>query len=149
MGRSRTWVDRRREIGRRYVCAVPHRVSYRIYYEDTDSLGVVYYANYFRFFERGRTEYLLDRGLDVAELNDAGIAVVVHSVNATFRRSARLGEVVDVVTEFGVESAYRGRFRQRIEHGSEKCVDAEIDIACVRDEQLIELPDVLRSAADG
>lgn len=127
---------------------VLHRVSYRVYYEDTDSLGVVYYANYFRFFERGRTEYLIDRGVDVAELNAAGVAVVVHSVNATFRRSARLGEVVDVVTSFGVESAYRGRFHQQIEGAGQLYVDAEVDVACVRNEQLIELPDVLRAAAD-
>jgi tol-pal system-associated acyl-CoA thioesterase len=128
---------------------VPHRVTYRVYYEDTDSLGVVYYANYFRFFERGRTEYLAARGHEVAALNATGIVVAVHAVTAKFRRSARLGETIDVVTSFSVESPYRGRFDQRIERGGELLVEASVDVVCTTsDQQLIELPDLLRSAVD-
>ncbi len=122
-----------------------HRVSYSIYYEDVDSLGVVYYANYFKYLERGRTEYLASRGRQVAELNAAGIAVVVHSVNATFRKPARLGERVDVVSSFSVTSPFRGRFTQRVERGGELLVDATVDVVCLDAAgQLTELPADLR-----
>ncbi len=126
-----------------------HRVSYRVYYEDTDSLGVVYYANYFKFFERGRSEYLLAKGHDVASLNAAGVNVVVHAVSAKFRKSAGLGDVVDVVTSFGVESAYRGRFSQRVELDGVVLVEADVDVVCTNPEQtLIELPDAIRATAE-
>ena len=128
---------------------VPHTVSYRVYYEDTDSLGVVYYANYFKFIERGRTEYLAAHGQDVATLNASGVLVVVHSVTANFRRSARLGEMLDVVTSFAVKSPFRGRFAQRIERDGELVVEATVDVACLNPEQrLIELPPALRALAD-
>ena len=55
----------------------------RVYYEDTDSGAVVYYANYLRYFERARTEYLRDRGMDVAALADQGTLFVVGHVDIT------------------------------------------------------------------
>jgi acyl-CoA thioester hydrolase len=57
---------------------VQHRVSFKVYYEDTDSLGVVYYANYFKFMERGRSEFLGAYGRSVAEWNADGVLLVVH-----------------------------------------------------------------------
>lgn len=129
--------------------AVPHRVSYSVYYEDTDSLGVVYYANYFKFLERGRTEFLASRGLSVAEVNRQGYLIVVHSVKATFRLGAELGDVLDVVSTFSVGSPYRGRFTQRIERDGALVVDAQVDVACLAaaDRRLIELPRMLRDLA--
>ncbi len=127
---------------------VPHRVSYTVYYEDTDSLGVVYYANYFKFLERGRTEFLKARGLSVAEVNRQGYLIVVHSVKATFRSAAQLGDLLDVVSTFAVNSPYRGRFSQRIELDSALVVDAVVDVACLDGERrLIELPGLLRDVA--
>lgn len=126
----------------------PHRVSYRVYYEDTDSLGVVYYANYFKFLERGRSEYLAARGLEVAELNRRGYMIVVHQVKATFRLGAELGDLLDVVSTFAVDSPYRGRFGQRIERDGALVVDATVDVACLDTERrLIELPDLVRALA--
>lgn len=132
-----------------YFAQVAHRVSYRVYYEDTDSIGVVYYANYFKFLERGRTEHLRAHGHDVVSLNAGGLNVVVHKVEATFRKAARLGDMIDVVTSFGIESAYRGRFRQRIEREGVLLVDADVDVVCTNvDQTLIELPEFLRATAD-
>lgn len=120
---------------------MPHTVSYRVYYEDTDSLGVVYYANYFKFFERGRSEYFRALGHNIADLNARGIAVVVHSVSATFRKPAALGDVIDVVSDFAVTSPYRGRFSQRVERAGELLVDGVVDIVALADgTRLIELP---------
>jgi acyl-CoA thioester hydrolase len=66
----------------------------RIYYEDTDCGGVVYYANYLKYFERARTRYLEDRGLSVAELMKAGWLFVVVHAEVNYRTPARYGETL-------------------------------------------------------
>ncbi len=124
------------------------RVSFKVYYEDTDSLGVVYYANYFKFIERGRSEYFSATGRSVADWNAAGFLLVVHSVQATFKKPAVLGDVVDIVTTFTLPSVYRGRFAQRVERKGELLVDAIVDVVCLdRDQNLIEFPSVLSDFA--
>lgn len=125
-----------------------HRIDFKVYYEDTDSLGVVYYANYFKYFERGRTEFLGQQGRSIMEWNDSGVLFVVHSLEASFRRSLRLGETFDVVTRLELPSPYRCRFQQRIERDGELCVAARVDIACLNAEQnLIEAPSELHTLA--
>jgi acyl-CoA thioester hydrolase len=70
----------------------------KIYYEDTDCGGVVYYANYLKYFERARTQYLEARGLSVAELMKEGwVFVVVHAV-LDYRAPARYGETLRIET---------------------------------------------------
>ncbi len=126
------------------------RVSFKVYYEDTDSLGVVYYANYFKFMERGRTEFVGAHGRSVAQWNAEGVLLVVHSVQAQFKKPAVLGDLIDVVSSFSVVSAYRGRFTQRLTRAAtgELCVDATVDIVCLDTNQnLIELPAGLRELA--
>ncbi len=118
-----------------------HRVGYKVYYEDTDSLGVVYYANYLKYLERGRTEYVGSRGRPIQEWNRDGYYFVVYEVQMRFRRSAALGDVVEVVSTFQRTSAYRGRFSQRIECRGEVLVEAEVDVVCVDpQQQLREFP---------
>ncbi|MCG8371051.1 MAG: YbgC/FadM family acyl-CoA thioesterase [Proteobacteria bacterium] len=73
------------------------RLPIRVYYEDTDAQGVVYYANYFRFMERARTEWLGSLGVDMARLQDEERRIfVVAAVRATFHAPARLGDTVVV-----------------------------------------------------
>ena len=55
------------------------RVSFKVYYEDTDSLGVVYYANYFKFMERGRTEFVGAHGRSVAQWNAEGVLCLLYT----------------------------------------------------------------------
>ncbi len=118
-----------------------HRVGYKVYYEDTDSLGVVYYANYLKYLERGRTEYVGARGRPIQEWNRDGYYFVVYEVQMRFRRSAALGDTVEVVSTFQRTSAYRGRFSQRIECRGEVLVEAEVDVVCVDpQQQLREFP---------
>jgi len=125
-----------------------HRVAFRVYYEDTDCLGVVYYANYFKFFERGRSEFLAAAGTSVAQLNDDGVIVVVHSLQANFRKPAKLGDLLDVDSRFIAKSPFRGRFTQRIERDGELIVEATVDVVCLNpDQKLIELPAHLRALA--
>ena len=69
-------------------------IEAKIYYEDTDAGNVVYYANYLKYMERGRTEFLADHGFIVSELAAQGTVFVVHRVEIDYRSSARLGETV-------------------------------------------------------
>ena len=72
------------------------RFPVRVYYEDTDAAGVVYYANYLRYMERARTEWLSSLGFGLADLErDRGIVFVVHRVEIDFRNPARLGDNLD------------------------------------------------------
>ena len=70
----------------------------KIYYEDTDCGGVVYYANYLRYMERGRTEYLAERGHSVKTLMDEGTVFVVRDAEVHYRSPARYGETIVVET---------------------------------------------------
>jgi acyl-CoA thioester hydrolase len=73
-------------------------VEVRIYYEDTDCGGVVYYANYLKYFERARTQYLEDRGLSVAGLMKAGRVFVVVHAEVEYRAPAYYGETLEIET---------------------------------------------------
>jgi acyl-CoA thioester hydrolase len=70
----------------------------KIYYEDTDCGGVVYYANYLKYFERARTQYLEERGLSVAGLMNEGTVFVVVHAEADYRSPARYGETLVIHT---------------------------------------------------
>ncbi|MBS0169684.1 MAG: YbgC/FadM family acyl-CoA thioesterase [Nitrospira sp.] len=70
----------------------------RIYYEDTDCGGVVYYANYLKYFERARTHYLEERGLSVAGLRDQGTQFVVVHAELDYRSPGRYGETLVIET---------------------------------------------------
>jgi acyl-CoA thioester hydrolase len=73
-------------------------VEVRIYYEDTDCGGVVYYANYLKYFERARTQYLEDRGLSVAGLMQAGRVFVVVHAELEYRAPAYYGDTLEIET---------------------------------------------------
>jgi acyl-CoA thioester hydrolase len=70
----------------------------RIYYEDTDAGGVVYYANYLKYFERARTHYLEERGLSIVQLVQEGTQFLVVHAEADYRSPARLGDTLTVET---------------------------------------------------
>lgn len=83
----------------RHTSSTAHHWRIRVYYEDTDLAGIVYYANYLRFIERGRTEMLRDAGFDQAALRrDAGIAFAVRRVEADYLSSARFDDLLEVRT---------------------------------------------------
>jgi acyl-CoA thioester hydrolase len=73
-------------------------VEIRVYYEDTDCGGVVYYANYLKYFERARTEYLESRGWSVASLMEQGTVFVVVHAEVDYRSPARYGETLIIET---------------------------------------------------
>ncbi|MFZ5877606.1 MAG: YbgC/FadM family acyl-CoA thioesterase [Nitrospirota bacterium] len=71
----------------------------RVYYEDTDCGGVVYYANFLRYFERARTEYLRERGIEVAAYAAAGLLFVVAHAEVSYRSPGRYNDLLEIDTD--------------------------------------------------
>ena len=76
-----------------------HALSIKIYYEDTDAQGVVYYANYLKFFERARTEFLREIGYDQKDLMEQGSIFIVREVAVEFKKPAHLDQQIKVHTQ--------------------------------------------------
>lgn len=109
-----------------------HLLTVRVYYEDTDSGGVVYYANYLKFLERARTEILRQLGFEQAELaRDAGIAFAVRSLQVEYLGPARLDDLVEVRSSIGELGRAQVVFSQRIEREGKLLVDATVRVACL------------------
>ena len=108
-----------------------HKIRIKIYYEDTDAGGVVYYANYLRFMERGRTELLSDKGIDIAEYHSKGYFFPVIHVDIHYRKPAKLGETIEVATEVVETTNATLTFRQEIFRGDAVLVVATIKLACI------------------
>jgi acyl-CoA thioester hydrolase len=90
------------------------RMDIRIYYEDTDCGGVVYYANYLRYFERGRTEYLRVRGVSPSGLLEKGALFVVRKVEVDYLAPARYDDLLVLETEVSAISGASVTFAQTI-----------------------------------
>lgn len=112
--------------------AGPFALPVRVYYEDTDAAGVVYYANYLKFLERARTEWLERHALPLPELERAhGVVFVVTRAEIDFRGAARLGDRLEATAAF--EAAGRAQLvaRQSVRRDGEVLVDARIRLACL------------------
>jgi Holliday junction DNA helicase RuvB len=107
------------------------RIALRVYYEDTDAAGIVYYANYLRFIERGRTEFLRALGHDQHRLMMEGVAFAVRSVAAEYLRPARLDDQLSVETTIAELGGAQVVFAQRIVRGEDLLLDAKIRVACI------------------
>lgn len=107
-----------------------HRV--RIYYEDTDCMGLVYHASYLRFMERARSEIVALEGQSVAAWGQKGVMFPVYRVEAFFRGPARLWDELEVTTTVARNSPFRLRFSQKIARigDGKKIIDAEVDVVC-------------------
>lgn len=104
----------------------------RVYYEDTDTGGVVYYANYLRFMERARTEWLRALGFEQDELlRSAGILFAVRAVNLEFMRPARFNDLLEVTAEVVRKGKASVDFRQQVLRGEELLCSGEIRLACI------------------
>ena len=105
----------------------------RVYYEDTDAGGVVYYANYLRFTERARTEWLRALGFDQTELAQREkIAFVVRSAAIEFFSPARFNDELRVTVELIKVGAGQIDLNQRVLRGDELLATATVKVVCVR-----------------
>ena len=107
-------------------------VDVRVYYEDTDAGGVVYYANYLKFAERARTEMLRERGISQqALMQDDGIAFVVRRVNVEFLKPAMLDDRLTITSVVHDITKATITMRQVIARDAETLVELEVKLAVI------------------
>jgi acyl-CoA thioester hydrolase len=129
-----------------------HIFIVRVYYEDTDFTGIVYHANYLRYMERGRTNYLRLIGADhralfeAAEKEAPGFAFVVRSMTLDFLRPARMDDVLEIVTEPQEVLGASVTLRQRVIRGEELLAGASVRVAFISAGRARPIPKPLRIA---
>jgi 4-hydroxybenzoyl-CoA thioesterase len=106
----------------------------RVYVEDTDAGGIVYYANYLKYIERARTELIRTLGYDKPALFD-GLQFVVHSVNIKYRQPAILDDEVVATAKLIHVSRTSFTIAQRVLRGNDVLVEAEVKVACINHEE--------------
>ena len=107
-------------------------IPIRVYYEDTDTGGVVYHSNYLNFMERARTEWLRSFGFEQDELRRRdGVIFAVSAVNIAFRKPARFNELLAVTVEVVRRGAASLTLAQEVRRADEVLASAEVRIACI------------------
>lgn len=107
-----------------------HHFALTVYFEDTDAYGIVYYANYLKFMERARSDFIRAVGVDqAAELKATGSAYAVVEVDIKYRRPARLGDDLQVVSTVQQVRASSVDIHQRVMRGPELLTDARVTAA--------------------
>jgi len=107
-------------------------IPVRVYYEDTDSGGVVYHSNYLNFMERARTEWLRALGFEQDELLRAhGVIFAVSAANVSFHKPARFNELLAVTVALGRRGAASLTLKQEVRRGDMLLTSAEVRIACL------------------
>jgi len=129
-----------------------HTMPVRVYYEDTDFTGIVYHANYLRFMERGRTNYLRLVGADhralfeQTEKEAPSFAFVVRSMKIDFLKPAFMDDLLEVRTLSREVSGASISLVQRIMRGADVLIEAEVRVAFVSEGRPRRIPEPLRKA---
>jgi acyl-CoA thioester hydrolase len=111
---------------------LPNPLPIRIYWEDTDAGGVVYYANYLKFFERARTEWLRDLGVEQHALQvQTGAIFVVAEASLHYRAPAKLDDLITVTVKVVEQGRASMLLEQQAWRGDTLLVDGRIRIGCV------------------
>ncbi|PTS90973.1 MULTISPECIES: YbgC/FadM family acyl-CoA thioesterase [unclassified Caulobacter] len=108
-----------------------HQLPVRIYYEDTDFSGIVYHANYLRYFERGRSDFFRLIGISHTELAEADTAFAIIRMELDFKRSARIDDALMVRTTFDSVKGPRLFVTQRVTRGDELICQAQGVAVCI------------------
>ena len=120
----------------------------RIFYHDTDSGGIVYYANYLKYLEEARTEFLEKKGLSVEVFKQHGLLYAVRKCSIMYRSPARYGDMLICGAELLKITAAQLIFNQKIHHKEtgRLIVEAEITLACLdKDLKPHQIPEDLKS----
>ena len=129
-----------------------HVMPVRVYYEDTDVAGIVYHANYLRFMERGRTNYLrllgIDRRVLSEEAQELDAGFVVRSMQVEFIKPACMDDLLEVLTEPREVKGASVRLHQRIVRGEELLIDAQVRPAFVAGGRVRPIPKSVRAAME-
>ena len=129
-----------------------HVMQIRVYYEDTDFSGIVYHANYLRFMERSRTNYLRLLGaghrvlFEETEKEAPGFAFVVRSMTLEFLEPARMDDILEIVTQPEEVKGASIMLHQKIWRGADVLVEAQVRVAFVSSGKARPIPKSLRIA---
>jgi acyl-CoA thioester hydrolase len=132
-----------------------HLMAVRVYYEDTDFSGIVYHANYLRFMERGRTNFLRllgadQRGLfEETEKEAPGFAFVVRSMTLDFLAPARMDDVLTITTTPAEVKGASVTLAQTVARGDDILVEAQVRVAFISGGKAQRIPKALRTAMGG
>lgn len=127
---------------------MPHTFAIRVYYEDTDMGGVVYYANYLRYIERARSEWVRTLGIDQNAMRDDGIVWVVRRVEADYLAASKFEDDLVVETTMAEVSAARLVMDQIVRRGATVVFRAQVTAACMNTAgRPVRLPAKIRALA--
>ena len=123
-----------------------HSMNIRVYYEDTDLGGVVYYANYLRFIERARSEWIRGLGIDQIKMRDEEEAIfVVTKIKADYLSPAHFDDIITVDTKIKVVSPVRAYFYQNIFREEKVIFKAEVCVTCTSNSgKVLRLPEKIK-----
>ena len=111
-----------------------HEFPIRVYYEDTDLAGIVYYANYLKFIERGRSEFVRALGVDQVALKaDHDVVFAVRRVEADYLRPAKFDDELVVTTDLVAETGARFVMEQTVQRDGEVLFTAQVTIVCLNE----------------
>jgi len=122
-----------------------------IYFEDTDSGGVVYHSNYLKFMERARTDWLRSLGIDQYHLKHHDhIMFVVHRIDIQYKLPARFNDNLIVKSDLLDIGSSKIKFRQMIYRNDEILIDASVDIACIDSEKFkpVRIPPTIKKTME-
>ncbi len=128
-----------------------HLLRVRVYYEDTDFSGIVYHANYLRFMERGRSDYMRLLGVFQGELfaeaaaEAPGFHFVVRAMQIDFLKPARIDDVLEIVTLSHEVAGASLTLKQQVRRGDEVLLSALVRVAFVSQGRARRIPDALRA----
>ncbi|MCX7705322.1 MAG: acyl-CoA thioesterase [bacterium] len=121
-------------------------IKKKIYYHDTDAGGVVYYANYLKYFEEGRTEFFEEKGIFTEELLKQGFAFVVARAEIEYKKPVRYKDVIEVFTDIEKTGISSIVFLQKIMMGELLCCQARITIVCVNENlKPVKIPECVKN----
>jgi acyl-CoA thioester hydrolase len=113
----------------------------RVYYEDTDTCGIVYYANYLKFFERARTEWLRSMGFEQQKMADElGLRFVIARVECDFKQPARLDDVIELDVHVARVGSASMVFEQTARCGAVSLASARVRVGCIESNTLTPAP---------
>jgi acyl-CoA thioester hydrolase len=125
---------------------VTHRFRLRVYYEDTDMGGIVYHANYLKFIERARSDWVRALGLDQRAMREAGTVFAVRRLSADYLSPAHFDDLLDVETDVLSARPARMTLRQRVLRGGAALFEAEVELVAIGPGgRPVRLPEVLRA----
>jgi len=126
-----------------------HQFAVRVYYEDTDLAGIVYYANYLKFIERARSTMVLEAGIDQLEMQAQGLVFAVKKVEADYISSAKLNDDLRVETKLQQLTGAKITFSQDVYRADTLIFSALVTVVCITNAgKITRFPAKIRAKLD-